>query len=49
MGEGKVESHNMGPTFYQLTSFSSHVNRPSHPGIRLFQNLTLEIQGEGHR
>ena len=30
MGEGKVESHNMGPTFYWLTSLSFHVNRPSH-------------------
>ena len=30
MGEGNVESHNMGPTFYRLTSYSFHVNRPSH-------------------
>ena len=30
MGEGKVESHNMGRTFYRLTSLSFHVNRPSH-------------------
>ena len=30
MGEEKVESHNMGPTFYWLTSLSSHLNRPSH-------------------
>ena len=28
MGEVNVESHNMGPTFYQLTSLSFHVNWP---------------------
>ena len=96
MEEVKIESHNMGPTFYRLTSLSFHVNRPSHSWdmtfsksdlenprsrswkrwklkvttwvqhfihshpfrsmsighpfhkIRLFQNLTLKIQGQGH-
>ena len=91
-----IESHNMGQTFYRLTSLSFHVNRLSHswdknfstfdlenprsrsclrgklkvttrvqhfidlhpfhpmsighpiPEIRLFQNLTLKIQGQGH-
>ena len=96
MGEGNVESHNMGATFYRLTSLSFYVNWTSHswdtafskfdpenprsrswvrwtlkvttwvqhsidlhpfnsmsirhpiPEIRLFQNLTLKIQGQGH-
>ena len=96
MVEVKVESHKVGVTSYRLTSFSFHVNRPSHswdtafskfdlenqrwrswvrwalkvttwvqhsidshpfnsmsighliPEIRLFQNLTLIIQGLGH-
>ena len=30
MEEVNIESHNMGPTFYQLTSLSFHVNQPSH-------------------
>ena len=30
MEEVNIESHNMGPTFYRLTSLSFHVNRPSH-------------------
>ena len=30
MGEANIESHNMGPTSYQLTSLSFHVNLPSH-------------------
>ena len=30
MGKENVESHNMGPTFYRLTSLSFHVNRLSH-------------------
>ena len=49
MGEGKVESHNMGPAFYQLTSLSSHVNRPSHFWATTFLKfVTLKIQGQGH-
>ena len=42
MGEGKVESHNIGPTFYRLTSLSSHVNRPSHSWDATFSKLDLE-------
>ena len=42
MGEGKVESHNMGPTFYRLTSLSSHVNRPSHSWNTTNWKLVLE-------
>ena len=30
MEEVNIESHNMGPTFYRLTSLSFHVNQPSH-------------------
>ena len=30
MDEVKVQSHNVGPTFYRLTSLLFHVNRPSH-------------------
>ena len=94
--EVKVQSRKVEVTSYRLTSFSFHVNRPSHswdtafskfdlenprsrswvrgklkattlvlhfidshpfhpmsighpiPEIRLFQNLTLKIQGQGH-
>ena len=42
MSEGKVESHNMGPTFYRLTSLSSHVNRPSHSWDTTFSKFDLE-------
>ena len=42
MGEGKVEFHNMGPTFYRLTSLSSHVNRPSHSWNTTFWKFDLE-------
>ena len=48
MGEGNVESHNMGPTFYRLTSLSFHVNRSSHSWYDFFQHLTLKIEGQGH-
>ena len=44
MGEVKVESHKMGPTFSRLTSLSS--NGPPIPEIQHFQNLTLKIQGQ---
>ena len=48
MEEVHIESHNMGPTFYGLTSLSFHsIGHPIHE-IRLFQNLTLKIQGQGH-
>ena len=48
MGEIKVESHNMGPTFSRLTSLLFHVDRASLPELWLFQNLTLKIKGQGH-
>ena len=48
MGEVDIESHNMGPTFYRLTSLSFHVNRPSHSWDMTFPNLTLRIQGQRH-
>ena len=48
MGEVKVESHNMGPTSYRLTSIRSMSIGHPIPEIWLFQNLTLKIQGQGH-
>ena len=42
MGEVNVESHNMGPTFYRLTSLSFHVNWPSHSWDTTFSNFDLE-------
>ena len=48
MGEVKVESHNMGPTFYRLTSLSFHVNRPSHSWDMTFSKFDLEKQGQAH-
>ena len=42
MSGGKVESHNMGPTLYRLTSLSSHVNRPSHSWHTTFSKFDLE-------
>ena len=42
MGEGKVESHHMGPTFYRLTSLSFQVNRPSHSWDTTFSKFDLE-------
>ena len=47
MGEIKIESHNMGPTFSRLTSLSFHVNRPSFSWDTAFLNLTLKTQGQG--
>ena len=41
MGEGKVESHNMGPTFYRLTYLSFHVNPPSHSWDTTFSKFDL--------
>ena len=41
MGEGKVESHNMGPTFYRLISLSFHVNPPSHSWDTTFSKFDL--------
>ena len=48
MGEVKVESYNMGPTFYRLTSLRSMSIGHPNSEIRLFQNLTLKIQSQGH-
>ena len=45
MGEVKVWSHNMGPTFSQLTSLSFHVNRASNSWVTTFPKFDLEIQG----
>ena len=57
MGEGKVESHNMGPTFYRLTSLWFHVNRPSHFWYDLFKiwpwkskvKVMVEVKVESHK
>ena len=48
MGEVKVESHNMSPTFSWLTSLSFHVHRASRSWDMTFQNLTFKIKGQGH-
>ena len=48
MGEVKAESYNMGPTFYRLTSLRSMSIAHPNSEIRLFQNQTLKIQGQGH-
>ena len=48
MVEVNVESHNMGPTLYQLTSLSFHVNRPSHSWDTTFSKFDFKIQGQGH-
>ena len=48
MGEVKVESHNMGPTFSWLASLSLHVNWASYSWFTTFQYLTLKIEGQGH-
>ena len=45
MGEVKVESHDMGPTFSRLTSLSFHVNRASHSWVMTFSKFDLENQG----
>ena len=42
MGEVDIESHNMGPKFYQLTSLSFHVNRPTHSWEAAFSNFDFE-------
>ena len=41
MGEVNIESHNMGPTFYRLTSLSFHVKRPCHSWLAIFSKLDL--------
>ena len=45
MGEVKVESHNMGPTFSQLTSLSFQVNGASNCWVTTFPKFDLESQG----
>ena len=45
MGEVKVESHNMGPTFSRLTCLSFHVNRGSHSWVTTFSKFDPENQG----
>ena len=45
MGEVKVESHKMGPTFSLLTSLSFHVNRASHSWVKTFSKFDLENPG----
>ena len=45
MGEVKVESHNMGPTFSRLTCLPFHVNQASHSWVETFSKLDLENQG----
>ena len=48
MVEVTVGSHNMAPTFDRLTSLSFVSIDNLILEIRLFQNLTLKIQGQGH-
>ena len=45
MGEVKVESHNMAPTFSRLTSLSFHVDRASRSWVMTFSKFDLENQG----
>ena len=45
MGEVKVQSHNVSLTSYRLTSFSFHVNWPSHSWDTAFSKFDLENQG----
>ena len=42
MVEVNVESHNMGPTFYRLTSLSFKVNQPFHSWDTAFSKFDLE-------
>ena len=45
MGEVKVESHNMGPTFNWLTSLSFHVNWAFHSWVTTFSKYDFENEG----
>ena len=45
IGEVKVLSHNMGPTFSQLTSLSFHANWASNSWVTTFPKFDLENQG----
>ena len=42
IGEANVESHNMCPTLYRVTSLSFHVNLPSHSWDTTFSKFDLE-------
>ena len=42
MGKVDIESHNMGSTFYRLTSLLFHVNRPFHSWDMTFAKFDLE-------
>ena len=48
MGEVDIESHKVDVTSYRLASLSSMSIGHPFPEIRLFQNFTLKIQGQGH-
>ena len=55
MAEVKIQSHKVGPTSYLLPLPSFYVNRPSKTRDTIvffffffFQNVTLEIQVQGH-
>ena len=48
LGEFKVQSHNLGPRSYRLTSFWFHVNPASYSYNRAFFKLTFKIPGESH-
>ena len=48
MGEVKVQSHNVSLTSYRLTSLSSMSIGHPIAELRLFQNLTLKFEGQGH-
>ena len=43
MGNVKVQSHNVSPTSYWLTSLSFHVNLASHCWVTTFSKFDLEI------
>ena len=45
-----VQSHIVGPTFYQLRSLNHLMSfGPPIPEVQLFQILTRKIHGQGHR
>ena len=45
---GGVKSHKVSPTSYWFISLLLHGNQTTHSWKRLFQNLPLKIQGQGH-
>ena len=47
-GEVKVQSHKMGRLPIDSHPFHSMSTGHPTPGIQLYQNLTLKIQGQGH-